>query len=93
MEQNKPIQTFRDAERGAVAASVWIRKTASAGVFYDISVSRSYKRENGEAGYSQNFGDRDLEALVRVIEQARDYIAEQKANAVTVTGSENQVAA
>lgn len=26
MENKRPIQTFRDAERGAIAASVWIRK-------------------------------------------------------------------
>ncbi len=91
MEDNKPIQTFRDKQNGAIGASVWLRNT-SAGVFYDVTASRSYKKSDDESGYSYTFGDRDLDALVRVIEQARDYIAEQKANAVTVTGSEREAA-
>ena len=91
MENNKPIQTFRDKQNGAVGASVWLRKT-NAGVFYDVTASRSYKKSDDESGYSQTFGDRDLDALLRVLEQAKDFIADQKANAVTVTGTHKEAA-
>mgnify|MGYP000858749671 FL=1 len=84
MENTKPIKTFRD---GSVGASVWLRNTA-AGVFYDVTFSRSWKdEENGKTGYSQTFSDRYLDALITVAAQAKTWIAEQKANAVTVTAA------
>ncbi len=82
MDTTKPVKTFRD---GPVGASVWLRQT-KAGVFYDLTVSRSWKdQDSGESGYSRNFSDRHLESLVWVTEQAKDWIAEKKQDAQTVT--------
>lgn len=85
MENTKPIKTFRD---GSVGASVWLRNT-SAGVFYDVTFSRAWKdEETGKSGYSGNFSDRYLEGVIKVADEAKTWIAEQKANAETVTISE-----
>jgi hypothetical protein len=82
METKKPIQTFRD---GAVGASVWLKQTR-AGVFYDVTFSRSYKNEEtGKSGYADNFSDRHLPSLIKVAGEALAYIEEKKANAETVT--------
>ena len=82
MENSKPIKTFRD---GSVGASVWLRST-SAGMFYDVTFSRSWKdEETGKSGYAQSFSDRYLDSLMDVIAEAKEWIAEQKANAETVT--------
>jgi hypothetical protein len=82
MEEHRPIKTFRD---GAVAASIWLRKT-TAGVFYDVTFSRSWKnKDTGRSGYSLAFSDRHLDSLIMVIAEARAWIAETKANAETVT--------
>lgn len=88
MDTTKPIQTFRDSDRASIAASVWLRKTASAGVFYDVTVARAYKKSDTESGYSQSFGDRDLDALQRVLQRAKDYIQQRKDNSETVRGSD-----
>jgi hypothetical protein len=87
-DNTKPIEVFRDEEDAAIAASVWLRQTRS-GVFYDVSCARAWAdSESGRTGYSQSFSDRHLDALIRVVAKARDYIADKKAHAVTVTGGE-----
>ena len=81
MEENRPVQTFRD---GAVGASVWLRKTR-AGVFYDVTIARAWKdEESGRAGYSQTYSDYHLDPLIKVTRDAQLWIASQKANAETV---------
>jgi len=82
MDTNKPIETFRD---GAVGASVWLKNTR-AGVFYDVTFSRSWSdEETGKSGYSQNFSDRYLDSLIKVASEAKDWIVGMKANAETVS--------
>ena len=82
MEENKPIKTFRD---GAIGASIWLRSTR-AGVFYDVTFSRSYRNEEtGESGYSLSFSDRHLLTLRRIAKEAESWIDEKKQSAHTVT--------
>lgn len=81
MDAQKPIRTFRD---GAVAASVWLRQS-TAGIFYDVTFSRSWKNDDtGTFGYSQSFSDYHLEPLAELAREAAVWIAEQKASAETV---------
>ncbi len=81
MDTQKPTKTFRE---GAVAASVWLRQT-SAGVFYDVTFSRSWKNDDtGKFGYSQSFSDYHLDPLAELAKEAAMWIAEQKANAETI---------
>ncbi len=84
MDTNKPVQTFRD---GAVGASIWLKNT-QAGVFYDVTFSRAWRDEEaGKSGYSQTFSDRYLDSLLKVTEQAKQWITEKKDNAETVTAA------
>ena len=81
MTAQKPIKTFRD---GAVAASVWLRQS-TAGIFYDVTFSRSWKNDDtGTFGYSQSFSDYHLEPLAELAREAAMWIADQKANAQTI---------
>lgn len=79
MDNSKPIHICRDEQDASVAASVWLRST-QAGVFYDVSVSRAYPKSEDEVGYSNTFGDRHLDALIRVILRAKSYIRGRKAS-------------
>ena len=83
----RPVQVIRDQEQASIAASIWLRQT-KAGVFYDISFARAYPKSESEVGYSETFGDRHLDALIRVIRIAQAWIAEKKANAAICRGSE-----
>jgi len=75
MEEAKPIQTFRD---GAVGASIWLRNT-QAGVFYDVTFSRSYTNDaTGIPGYTSSFSERHMLALRKVAKQAESWILQQK---------------
>ena len=67
MDTDKPVKVLRD---GAVAASIWLRRT-SAGVFYDVTFSRCWKdEETGRWGYSQSFSDYHLDPLAELAQEA-----------------------
>lgn len=79
-EATAPIHIIR---RGAIAASIWRRQTATGHPFYDYSLSRSWKSvSTGRTGYSTNFSERNEKALVEVVQLASAWIATQ--------GQENQ---
>ena len=84
--ENRPVQVIRDHEQASIAASIWLRQT-KAGVFYDITFARAFPKSETEVGYSESFGDRHLDALIRVICTAQAWIAEKKANAAICRGS------
>ena len=83
---NRPVQVIRDHENASIAASIWLRRTR-AGVFYDITLARAFPKSDTEVGYTENFGDKHLDAVIRVVRTAQAWIAEKKANAVTCRGS------
>ena len=72
-ESKKPVQTFRE---GAIGVSVWKRESSD-GPFYEFTVSRSYKKSEEEAGYSQSFREYNEQTLLKVIGQASAFIREQ----------------
>ena len=73
---------------GNVSAAVWLRNTASAGVFYDSTFTRVFSRD-GASGDSTSFEDRDLPNLAKAAADVHTSIFQQKAKAVTVNGSES----
>lgn len=78
----KPAHTIR---HGAVAANIWLRQSQTGFVYYDYSVSRSWKSTNaGKEGYSQNFFPDNKMQLLSVVAEASDWIADKMANAETV---------
>lgn len=73
----QPERTFRS---GAIAASVWQRQTATGSVYFDFSLSRSWKSSTTDKeGYSTSFFPRNAEALADVIQRASDWIIERMA--------------
>jgi hypothetical protein len=75
MENQRPIQTFRE---GAVGASIWLKESES-GTFFDVTFSRSYKNDDtGECGYARTFSQRHLEGLAKVSSQAYNWIEQQE---------------
>ncbi len=67
-----PVHVVR---KGAVAASIWMRMSQTGFVYYDYSLSRSWKSESsGREGYSNNFFPQNENALAEVIEEASAWI-------------------
>jgi hypothetical protein len=73
--KQQPVKTIR---RGAIAASIWKRQTATGFEYLDFSLSRSWKLKSGEKeGYSQNFFVANEEALSEVVSEACRFIRTQ----------------
>jgi hypothetical protein len=81
-----PVLVIRDQQDASIAASIWCRNSRS-GVWYDVTFARTYPKTDSDVAYTQTFGHRHLDALVRVASQAKAYIDELKENAETVTNT------
>lgn len=80
------VETIRE---GAVAASIWRRQTPTGFEYLDFSISRSWKMKSGEKeGYSQNFFERNEDALSEVIRRACQFIREHE-TPMTKDGASN----
>lgn len=86
-----PVFVIRDQQDASIAASVWCRNSR-AGVWYDVTFARAYPKSDSEVAYSQSFGHRHLNALMRVAAQAKAYIDELKENAETVSNESEYLA-
>jgi hypothetical protein len=81
-EATDPVHTVRE---GAVAASIWLRQSPPGLLYYDFSLSRSWKSMNtGKTGYSKNFFARNRDDLIRVVEKASAWIEEQHLESLSV---------
>ena len=70
---NKPVTTLR---RGIVKATIW-ENTSKNGPFFSTTFSRSYKERSGKWSNGTSFGLNDLEALLTVAYEAKEWIAAQ----------------
>ena len=68
---NKPATTLR---RGIVKATIW-QNTSKNGPFFSTTFSRSYKEQSGKWSNGTSFGLNDLEALMNVALEAKEWIA------------------
>ncbi len=76
-----PIHVIR---AGAVAASIWRRQSPAGYVYYDFSLTRSWKSlSSGNTGYSKNFFARNQQELVQVIQEAAGWVAQHEQAAET----------
>lgn len=75
VRQLKPAHVIRE---GGVAAMIWPRQSATGFPYYEYSISRSWKLHSGRSGYSQNFFAKNQSQLVKVIEMASQWIAENE---------------
>ena len=63
---NKPIKTLRD---GALKASIW-KNQAESGPFYSVTLSRTYKREDGSFADSASFSGSDILKISQLASRA-----------------------
>lgn len=71
-----PVHSIR---AGAVGASIWRRQSPAGYVYFDFSLTRSWKSlSSGNTGYSKNFFARNQQDLAQVIEQATQWITEHE---------------
>ena len=71
-QPRKPVKTFRS---GAVGASVWLKQSNTGLIYYDFSLSRSWKSmASGKEGYSSSYFEANRDELKRVVDQCCDYI-------------------
>jgi len=71
-----PVHTIRE---GSVAASIWRRQSPSGYAYYDFSLARSWQSlSSGSTGNSRNFFAKNQAELMKVIEQASQWIAEHE---------------
>ena len=69
----QPVTTLRCSR---IKASIW-KNEGMKGPFYNVTVARSYKSQDGVWKNSESFGLADLDALVAVAQQATRWIAER----------------
>jgi hypothetical protein len=68
---NKPANTLRC---GNIKATIW-ENTSEKGPFYSTTVSRPFKDHTGTWRNGTSFGLNELEALVTVAREAKEWIA------------------
>ena len=79
---SKPVQTFRLEEGDrSIGVSVWERRGEER-TFYEFTVSRAWKRADGEEGYARSFSERNEEAIVSLVQDACYWIRSQQQDAL-----------
>ena len=68
---NKPVNTLR---RGSIKATIW-ENTSEKGPFFATTFSRPFKDQFGEWRNGTSFGLNDLEALLTLAREAKEWIA------------------
>ena len=68
---NKPVSTLR---YGHIKATIW-ENTSRKGLFFSTTFSRSFKNQSGEWRNGTSFGLNDLEALLTVAREAKEWMA------------------
>ena len=68
---NKPATALR---RGIVKAIIW-ENTSRNGPFFSTTFTSSYKEQSGKWSNGSSFGLNDLEALLTVAYEAKEWIA------------------
>ena len=71
--KSKPVTTLRCS---SIKASIWKNESVK-GPFYNVTVARSYKGQDGVWKNSESFGLADLDALVAVAQQAKLWVTER----------------
>lgn len=68
-----PIHTIRD---GALKAVIWENESTSGSVFHAVTLSRTYRTEEGRLADTSSFVGADLLRVKRLLDRAYDYIAD-----------------
>ena len=68
---NKPVSTLR---YGHIKATIW-ENASKKGLFFSTTFSRSFKDQSGTWRNGASFGLNDLEALLTVAREAKEWMA------------------
>jgi hypothetical protein len=71
--KNKPMNTLRC---GNIKATIWQNRSEN-GTFFSTTFSRPFKDQSGVWRNGSSFGLNDLDALLTVAQQAKEWIADQ----------------
>ena len=69
-ENKKPVHEIRI---GSVKAAIWEKNVESGDIFYSVSVSRLYRKDD-KWNFADNFRPSDLLTLAKVLDQAHTWI-------------------
>ncbi len=81
---NPPVHTIRF---GAVKAAVWENQTQH-GPMFNVTVTRSYRDDDGDWQESSSFGESDLLLLAKALDQAHSWIHEHRRSRADMTQDE-----
>ena len=76
---NKPANTLRC---GSIKATIW-QNVSEKGPFFSTTFSRPFKDQSGEWRNGTSFGLNDLEALVSVAREAKEWISTHAVEALS----------
>lgn len=73
MEQNKPVNTFRD---GGLNVTVWKNATEAGKIYYSLSPQKRYTKDDGQTWESTNsYNRREALLLSNLFVQASNWIS------------------
>ena len=83
----RPIDTVRV---GRVASSIWERSDAKGNRFYSVTISRSYRDQDGKIQFTDSYGHHDLLRLEKVVSETfrRVDLLEQEDRKLNASSSE-----
>lgn len=77
--ERQPTDPVHVVRVGAVAASIWLRRSSAGSPYFEFSLSRSWKSlTSGKTGYSKDFFSRNRTELVSVVEKAAAWIGQRE---------------
>jgi len=74
MTRAKPIH---DVRLGAVKAAIWANESDEGGIWYNVTVGRLYKDDDGQWRTGESLGRDDLLTAAKVLDWAHTWICEQ----------------
>ena len=74
MTKTKPIHEVR---LGAVKAAIWSNESEESGVWYNVTMGRLYKDDEGQWRTAEGLGRDDLLVAAKVLDLAHTWICEQ----------------
>lgn len=75
--KTRPIHTIREDD---VIGSIWSRQSKAQGklvTFLSLTLERAYQDKDGKRKYTKSFGSENLDKLVKVLDQACEFMKQQ----------------
>lgn len=86
-ERKPPVKDFR---LGRLRASVWANESSAEGTWFSVTLSRSFRRQDGSWASASSYGRDDLLVIGELCRMAFHWIAEQLRSQNTNGGAGQQ---